>query len=371
MKKPATPERPWSKKARTARRAAERDESEHPEMTRLRNDMNQVSEVLRLLRQLQNLPLLTLLFSVAAHAGTTLSPGDEFPSCDAFNHGKVITITDPVDADDCTVGTGSGPNGDAHLCVCQWDGATGAWTATADNLGDHTATQDLDMAGFDIDDAGTVGIGTSAVALIELKMEVNGPVNLEMKNTSASGKDWFLNSENSGIFGISAAGTGGTELVLTAGGDVGLGAASPSRRLHLADSPPAVRFENLTGAHSWEVQVDSSDNFIISDVTTGSDAIFIENQDAALERIRIDGAGRFSIGDSSPVGLLHVTLGSGEAVCIETASGTGCDFGLLATAPATCTAPGDSYTDTSGAKCQCWTTDTWSVAYDDGAASCA
>lgn len=111
-------------------------------------------------------------------------------------------------------------------------------------------------------------------------------------------------------------------------------------------------------------QITASGNIFIGDSTRG---FFIDPNGSFTYGVAKSAPGSSANLDLYANGVKMHIEPSGK-VCNITSSGTACDHGLQATAPATCVAPGDEYKDTSGAWCACFTTDTWTVVA--GAGTC-
>lgn len=152
--------------------------------------------------------------------------------------------------------------------------------------------------------------------------------------------------------------TGG---VLFVAAKVGIGIAAPVHELDVlgiaritgtsADNTQ-LRFAGATAGNLFAIGTDIN-------AGDGADEWEVFSLLAGASRILVDASGFVGIDTTSPIDQFEVVLEAGEASCLTTASGTACDFGLLATAPATCTATGDEYKDTFPTWCACFATNTW------------
>lgn len=158
--------------------------------------------------------------------------------------------------------------------------------------------------------------------------------------------------------------------------------------LEIAVPGSEIQFRNPDGL-GWDIRAEDGESILALGTSTSNKSVsFSGGFGSATSFVVIGGASLDTATDQlirvkSPGGATHTGViasieTSGSEVwsiqqdgdeCFTTADGTTCYKGLLATAPATCSL-GDTYTDTSGAYCVCWSTDTWTIAFDDGAASC-
>lgn len=316
------------------------------------------------------------------------------PTCgDAVADGKMVIVTDPTTDEDCTTGAGTS---EPHGCVCDWDGAVGTW-----RLHSHRTIEN------DLTVNGNLGVGVASPSE-EIEIEGANTQYLRVEATAANSvagvqlandvQDWFLRVEADDDFVIRDDTAGVNPFTIESGanansfyvdttGEVGIGVGVPTARLHVVDNSTSgsIKIENTAtnGFPGFDLFNDSAAR-VFSGVYSNS-AASVNTGDAWFATR--DSSTKFRLGANSvfptidlvidtthfvginivPTNRFHVNLGSGEKDCLTTASGTACRHGILATAPATCTAPGDTYTDTSGAQCHCWATNTWTVGANDGA----
>jgi len=124
-----------------------------------------------------------------------------------------------------------------------------------DNLGNHTATQDIDMAEYDLQDAGSVSVSAADQTAISAVTTSGGSPSLYLSNT-ATGLP-YINFEDGSIIQETGSGSAGgltlragsnsgtptgdirldvgadTRMIVKADGDVGIGVNPPSYKLHV------------------------------------------------------------------------------------------------------------------------------------------
>ena len=200
-----------------------------------------------------------------------------------------------------------------------------ASSTLADNLGDHTATQNLNLAayqlvgnggssGLSISSTGNVGIGTTnpllklhvvgnttlngnlsiGTASSSAQLTVTGTVQnagsfssnnsagtrLGLSNTSGSANLWYLSTTGTGSAegtGLFTLGNGSTRLAVDGTGQVGIGTSSPTAQLDVAGS---TRLQGLTTAGM--VTTDASGNL-------GSQALPIGESTTASNGLTLSG----------------------------------------------------------------------------------
>jgi hypothetical protein len=144
-----------------------------------------------------------------------------------------------------------------------------------------------------IDSSGNVGIGTTSP---DSKLDVTGG-DITVNTTSTGFMNFKYSGSQKGTIG-----TDGIDLKITANADlqilptgsVGIGTASPSQLLHVNSStnnPTGIGLQNSERYYSVR-----SNNFslVFTDETVGS------------ERMRVNSSGNVGIGETSPLGKLHI-----------------------------------------------------------------
>jgi hypothetical protein len=182
-----------------------------------------------------------------------------------------------------------------------------------------------------IDDAGSVGIGTTTPAR---KLQVSGTGNRValFENTAGSVSDLaFGNTTGGGLLGYSggdfyvnvggdpAVGTGGAEAMrIDSSGNVGIGTTAPQARLTVRHSAPTL----ATPDHSVFLQFDASAEYngiriqgaVQSDLYVGRPAgaidalIFGRCNQATDEWMRIDNSGNLLVGRTTAIGGGRLTV---------------------------------------------------------------
>ena len=113
------------------------------------------------------------------------------------------------------------------------------------------------------------------------------------------------------------AGAPANSMFLDSTGNLGLGTATPSRKLHLAlGDTPAIRLEQSGGnftAQTWDVAGNEA-NFFVRDVTGGSRLPFRIRPGAPTSSIDIAASGNVGIGTATPSGSLNVVRSDGSAM---------------------------------------------------------
>jgi len=315
-----------------------------------------------------------LVCGAAQHANAQVGVGTTTPNAQAALD---ITATDkglliPRLTAAQRTAIASPPDG---LMVFQTDGTTGFWysfggvwtnipnaSTAGDNLGNHTATQNLNLAanklvgnggssGLYITNAGNVGLGTTTPLT---KLDIFGGDNSNATlgfnalsfqyagGTGAGGFRHFLRSRhNSGLtFGnaldfylnnsnsnntSTAPGTGNIQALTLENSSgaprVGIGTTAPAATLHVSGSTSTVRLEGLAGTGTRVVSADASGN--LSTVTTASLGDNLGNHTATQNLnlgtnlltgggssgLSVDGNGSVGIGTATPTAKLEVVDG--------------------------------------------------------------
>jgi len=268
-------------------------------------------------------------FAVGLRGQNISVPGANMPVCNVTNHAKTITIEDPDSYEDCNTGGGTGFP--PHDCTCYWDGATGVWL-----LHTHSSI-DNDLV---INESG---------AAVDFRIEGDTKPNLFVTDGSAdeigigtADPDGTLHVMQASA-GTVTAGSAGNTAVFEAAGNNGISILVPDA--NRANVNLGTESDNVGAFLQWDF---TADLFSITTANVGAEIVLkTANQVGA---VWIDSDQRVGINDSLPASRFHVTLDSDEAVCIETSSGTCCNYGEL-TSPPSSPNDCDEYTDTSGAKC--------------------
>lgn len=126
---------------------------------------------------------------------------------------------------------------------------------------------------------------------------------------------------------------------ISAGGDIGIGTATPTFPLHVADTLPGIRFDDTNDAQSWQTYVTGRD-YVIRDMTnamspvrildaTPSNTLALGPTGASLSQGSLfvegsdGGPGNVGVGTFSPIAPLHVLRSNGTAqVMIEDTGNT-------------------------------------------------
>ena len=163
-----------------------------------------------------------------------------------------------------------------------------------------------------IDSSGQVGIGTSSPSAT---LEVNGYGKFTSSDNSprlhiTGGRDYMLTTTAGGLFGLYDNTASSYRLAVDTSGNVGIGTASPSRKVHIdgGSTDAAIQFTNTstgsTGADGTYVGHSGTGNdFQLFNYETGYMRFGTNN----AERMRIDSTGQVGIGTSSPSDRLHVS----------------------------------------------------------------
>ncbi len=164
--------------------------------------------------------------------------------------GSTISVRDPLAADAgvdinlivsmgaCTTEGNLAVNGSGDLVLCRG----GAWTLVKDNLGDHTATEALDMGSFGITDTGSIAGATSITASGAISggsldvgtgsisggsgtlgsLQMNGNINLNGNYISGDGNNQGIFVDAEGRVGINGTSPiSGLSVINTDGGSDG------------------------------------------------------------------------------------------------------------------------------------------------------
>ena len=112
---------------------------------------------------------------------------------------------------------------------------------------------------------------------------------------------------------------------------MGIGTITPAEELHIAGTAfPGIRLEDDGASpQSWEM-LSSSNNFVILDITAGTNPFEIEDG-AANSTLVVADTSRVGIGTSAPTSTLEVTKSDGTSqILVDENSGTAANRTLLA-----------------------------------------
>ena len=243
-----------------------------------------------------------------------------------------------------TFPTSDGANGQ----VIQTNGSgTLSWVSGstfADNLGNHSATQDLDMNTYDILDIGNIGIGTSSpddqihiegTGNAGTKISAGDGDNASLKLfelTSGSDYGYEFNYEGSGtvdrldLWSRGYSGNEGIRMSVLKTGNIGIGTTNPSEKLHVAGD--AIIGSGSTGydGSSEHIRIAGrSDTWYLAvrnETTVGETDFFIGQTDLEDGIFLIENDGDVGIGTYSPDnrldvnGKISLTQSSGDEMVI-------------------------------------------------------
>ena len=98
-------------------------------------------------------------------------------------------------------------------------------------------------------------------------------------------------------------------------GDVGIGTSAPSQKLHIfeaTDGDVGIRIQNNDGFAELEVDTD--------ELNYNADSHVFNNQADSTEFMRIDSSGNLGLGETAPLGKLHVKTGASGASSVGSAA---------------------------------------------------
>ena len=239
----------------------------------------------------------------------------------------------------CTSASNAGTlrfNGGAlQICAAAGDTWTTLSTSTGDNLGNHTATANIQLSNFWLSgdggnegifvaSNGGVGIGTTNPGA---SLDVAGVIQSTNAIKSGSGSPGapghsFTGDTDTGLFRAAAdtvgIATNGTErLRIESTGRIGIGNTAPQAELDVTGTSRAWTFSAGWGSVAGPSYGAGGGGMY---GPNGSDIGFTTN---SQERIRVTGAGNVGIGTTAPTGILDVNGGT-------SASGNGTNITLTA-----------------------------------------
>ncbi|MEZ4722258.1 MAG: phage tail protein [Flavobacteriales bacterium] len=211
------------------------------------------------------------------------------------------------------------------------DGVGGvSWTATSgDNLGDHTATQNIQLNGnFLSNDGGNEGLSIANNGQVTATPATTGAGNFAFftngdMRTTGSGTGIYLTNTNIGITGNNGNSgdmrikTGSTDRIrILGGGQVGINTTNPAYQLDVAGTFSANSI-NVNDNYTLPTTDGASGDVLTTDgsgtVTWNSTSSFIQGLedvllvDSSANNHEIRNVRELSIGVNSGAGLLHVT----------------------------------------------------------------
>ena len=186
-----------------------------------------------------------------------------------------------------------------------------------------------------IKSSGNVGIGTSSPAE-ELDISADAP-SMQLSSTNASGRNYGLQSTNSGKFSFYDGTAGVNRMVIDSSGNVGIGTTLPDDDLHIANTSQTgatFRLENTntstdTNTTFGTINFEGNDNSAGANgirgsivgkslSTNGAMGLLFSTASAGganTERMRIDSSGNLLVGrTSTTISNLGVTIPSSGAI---------------------------------------------------------
>ena len=235
----------------------------------------------------------------------------------------------------------------------------------ADNLGNHTATTNLNLAanqlvgnggtaGLAISSTGRVGIGTASPAyLLHVADAIhssgtNGQLSFEDRADATKRFAWYADAQGAKLFHN----VGGDLLNVTAGGNVGLGTTAPTQKLDVAGTTRTTGLQTGTlqltggtlgagriltsdaaGNATWQPAAGGSDN--LGNHTATTNLNLAANQlvgNGGTSGLAISNGGNVGVGTTAPAARLDVTgtlrVGQAATTIVSQLNSTGASNGL-------------------------------------------
>ncbi len=200
----------------------------------------------------------------------------------------------------------------------------------SDDLGNHTATQTIQLSGNKIsNDGDNEGVGVANNGIVTLTPAATGAGNVALipngdVRTVGQGTGYYMTNASIGMTGNNGNSgdmrfkTGGTDRIrITGGGQVGIGTNSPSTKLHVTGTAAA-------DGSSGQIQIDETGgNSMMLGRTASFGFIQTQNSEALVLNPTSNNVG---IGTSSPNAQLHVGgktqfTGDDDAITFENTGG--------------------------------------------------
>ncbi|PLX03930.1 MAG: hypothetical protein C0594_09820 [Marinilabiliales bacterium] len=235
------------------------------------------------------------------------------------------TLTFNAGTNSVTLPANRGANG----YVLTTDGAgNSSWTSNAgDNLGNHSATQDLDMNGYDVIDAGTITCSYLDPGYVDVNYHFTRLGNTTtyyaglMHNIDhadfGNGNDFSIFTYGNRDLTIKT-GTGNFIVFPSSGGNVGIGTTSPSAKLEVANpsSGATMHVGRVVGDVSIEASAEAANGWLIMDGASATGSVGL-NYYSTGKVVLANGGGNVGVGTSSPTANMHIYNNSDAVVKIE------------------------------------------------------
>jgi len=236
---------------------------------------------------------------------------------------------------------------------CGYSG--GGTSGSADDLGNHTATQNIDLSAYElvgnggssgiaIDSSGNVGIGTTApahllhaykdggdnAAGIETKDGVAATLFAHATGTSTYGgalqvmrgsETWRIGTLNTDDFHFFNSTYNGVPFSVTNTGNVGIGTTAPNYALDISSTGGGIIASNLkTDGIASLISFEDTNTTSTGYVRLGAVGDDLAIATGNTEKMRITADGHVGIGTTSPTETLHIggnSSGSGDQTAVQ------------------------------------------------------